>query len=305
MLRDAAENLVRNCMNVRPGDKVFIIADSLTRNAAKQIAKEAGKVLILEDFGARPLKRLPSKLRKKLEDADVVFYVARTLPAEQAFRQELKQAVLKCGRLAYMPDLTYSLLKESAQYHYRSIDMFTKRLSSTLKIARKLRITTGTAKLDVKLSDSRWLLNTGICHEKGAWTSIPAGELSAKLSDANGFVSASMFGGHFARKYGMIEGISMHFRDGKFSHLTGSDSRIINAVTEYLRSGKNMKATRLSMGTNTFMKHPSASFVLNKKMPGIYLTVGSVQLDVLAIGASVEMLEPLRLEIMKDGKYVL
>lgn len=304
-----AENLVRNCAGITADEKALVVADLHSRNAAKMVAKEAGaKVLILENYGSRPLKSVPAKLGKRLENADVVFFTARSLLDEQLMRNELKHEVLKQGRFIYAPDLTARLL--GMQFDYRKIDVMARRLYSTLKNSGKIRISGHGMKLDAKLSDS-WRLDSGICHRKGEWTEIPSGVLSVNLSTLNGRILVNMLGSHFSRKYGIVDNLVMQITNGRVSDIRVSDvlgsERMINALREHFRSDKNAaKASALSFGANTLLKQPSGDFRLDRTMPSVSISFGnpSSNLDAVAFNATVEILEPFRLEIMKSGEYI-
>src|SRR5688500_8057658 len=94
-LQPGASHAVPVCMHVQPGDRVVIISDIAREAIGRALETEcdsagaASKVLLMEDFFARPATDLPQPIVQAISEfrPTVSFYAAQALPGEIAFRR--------------------------------------------------------------------------------------------------------------------------------------------------------------------------------------------------------------------------
>src|SRR6267143_20954 len=91
-LMPGARNAVETCLGVRPGEHVALIADEASRAVAASIAaalddrRAPYTGLLLEEFGARPMKAAPADVLDALETADVGVMCMTPQPARRSLR---------------------------------------------------------------------------------------------------------------------------------------------------------------------------------------------------------------------------
>ena len=107
-MRSGARVAVRTCMNVLPGNRVFVLTDTLTHGIGRLLGEEVsdagGEVLVhdLEQYTSRPVLTMPEPLRVELSRfrPNVTFYAAASQPGEVSFRMALRTFLLQDSRCA-------------------------------------------------------------------------------------------------------------------------------------------------------------------------------------------------------------
>jgi aminopeptidase len=134
-LMDGAKNAVDVCLGVRPGERVLVIADEISRNVAASIeealrerdAEFSG--LLLEDFGPRPMHGAPAAVLKALETTDVGVLCMTPQPGELGARMAIVQVVERRQiRYAHMIGVTAEIMQQGMRADYRKVDELSDRL---------------------------------------------------------------------------------------------------------------------------------------------------------------------------------
>ena len=130
-LLEGARNAVQVCMNVGASDRVFILTDDETVAIAEALAQEAGKLgaevtsARLEEFGPRPMTRLPEELAQKVISFSptVTFYAASSKAYELPLRTGfVGLAMGQFGvRHAHMPSIKERLMREGMRADYHKV----------------------------------------------------------------------------------------------------------------------------------------------------------------------------------------
>ena len=110
-----AEQAVKNCVKLQPGEKTVIITDHSAKHIAAQIERFAAKIspgkvhsFLMEDYGDRPADGVnpiafPDAIGKEMADADVSFYCASGKKGElQSFRIPMITVVEKNKKLRHV-----------------------------------------------------------------------------------------------------------------------------------------------------------------------------------------------------------
>lgn len=181
-LMSGAKIAVKTCMNIKKGEKVLIITDTVKEqigqalfNAAKDVKAE---VLLLKMIPrTRHGEEPPKAVAEIMRHVDVII-----APTEYSIShtQARKRANKAGARIATMPGITEEMFAEGGMTaDFRKVERTINKVYSKLKGLKKVKITTelGTD-LSMSIEGRRWIRNdTGICHKKGAFTNLPAGEL--------------------------------------------------------------------------------------------------------------------------------
>jgi aminopeptidase len=192
---------VMECMGVKRGESVLIVVDTSTPISIGRSLFEAAKNLGCEVMIMTVLPRtrhgeeLPPVIAEAMKNADVV--VAPTT-FSLTHTQAKINACKKGARIASMPGITEKMMNSGGMTaDYTKVNEIAIGLYSRLEKTRKVRVVTDSGTdITFDLEGCKWMTDTGLCHEKGRSTNLPAGELYIAPKDANGVfvVDGSMSG---------------------------------------------------------------------------------------------------------------
>src|SRR6202162_1063173 len=213
-LMPGARNAVETCLGVRPGERVALIADEASRAVAASIAQALDDRhapytgLLLEDFGARPMKAAPAEVLQALETANAGVMCMTPQPGELGARMAIVRVVERREiRYAHMVGVTPQIMRQGMRTDYRLVD----RLSDSLR-ERMLRAETLTVKSDAGTEFAAhfdrgldWVKTSGLISPR-YWSNLPAGEVFTTPATVDGrFVCDPTAGDHFNGKYGDLQ----------------------------------------------------------------------------------------------------
>ncbi|MGB3904017.1 MAG: aminopeptidase, partial [Anaerolineae bacterium] len=220
-VQEGAEQAVRNCARVQPGERAVIITDYATEHIAaalKDVAEtiSPGNVttLILEHYGDRPDDGinplpLPAAIVEALEDADVSFFAATSKKGEVgSLRIPLTDVVHESTRLrhGHMPGITDQLMRTGMCADYKEVQRISARVEEIVKEARHITVTTPagtdfTAEFSPSL---RWIVCDGV-PKPGEWTNLPEGEVfTCPHNISKGIIVVDgILGDHFSEEFGL------------------------------------------------------------------------------------------------------
>ncbi len=192
---------VFECFRVKKGESVLIIADTSTplsiSKSLFEYAKDVGYEVMLMTMLPRTRhgEELPPAVAEAMKSADVV--IAPT--TFSITHTQAKINACKAGaRVASMPGITEKMmasggiLADCGMLNDTAVQ-FGRRLQN----AGEVRVITelGTD-IVFNLEGCRWMADTGLCHEPGCSSNLPAGEMYIAPKDANGvFVVDGSMGG--------------------------------------------------------------------------------------------------------------
>lgn len=325
-MRSGARVAVRTCMNVRPGNRVFVITDKLTHGIGRLLGEEAsdagGEVLVhdLEQYADRPILTTPEPLWAELQRfrPNVTFYAASGQPGEVSFRMALRTFLLQdlSVRHAHMPGITAQLMTEGMNTDYRMVASITTAVYDMARLADTIQVTTPdgtdlTARFD---PDWRWVPCTGLYHNAGQWGNLPEGETFSCPQTVNGTLVAHVIGDYFSQKYGILsDPITFLIRDGQVAEVLGHDPLATDLLT-YLDSAENARRVgEFAIGTNVGLRRLTGNLLQDEKMPGVHVAFGSphpaetgaswnstLHVDVIPIRCTIAIDDE---EIMRDGRF--
>lgn len=194
-------NKVMECFGVKRGESVLIVVDTATPLSISKSLFETAKNLGCEVITMTMLPRsrhgeeLPLAIAEAMKNADVVI-------APTTFSLTHTQARINAceagTRIASMPGITEEMMTSGGMTaECSTINDIAVRLNRRLENIREVRVITESGTdIVFNLEGCSWMMDTGLCHEPGCSSNLPAGELYIAPKDANGVfvVDGSMSG---------------------------------------------------------------------------------------------------------------
>ena len=329
------KNAVCVCMNVQENDRVLIISDQPTLKIGQALSDEAKLVgaettlLILEDFGQRPMTDLPSGLIEGISDfiPSVTFFAASSLQGEIKMRMGLsagiRQAFQELGqptpRHGHMVSITEPLISQGMTADYKEIHRLTHQVLDIVKNAETIQVTSSrgsevTAEFN---PDYKWIPCHGLYHQPGDWGNLPEGEVFTCPWNLNGTLVVDVLGDYFSPKYGVLKHpMTIEVKDSWVTNVSCEDGFIADEFLSYIDSAENgRRAGEFAIGTNTEVKELSGNLLQDEKIPGIHVAFGNpygrqtgadwqseVHVDVVPINCTIHVDGE---KIMENGVFTL
>ena len=292
-LRDAAKTALTQCLNLRSEETCLIVTDDKRERIGETLYAEASKitddpVIVRYPPGPQHGAEPPEPVAAALNAADV--FLAPTTKSISHTRAR-GDACENGARGATLPGITESVFVTGLDADYEAIAAHSETLHEQVKDADEIRVTSpqGTD-ITVEIGDREWLLDTGIVHDDGGFSNLPAGEIFVSPESATGtyVVDGTM------RPHGLLdEGQQLTFEveDGYVTGISDDAirSQIETAAEEVGRDAYNL--AELGIGTNVGVDELVGSVLLDEKAAGtVHLAIG----DNAAIGGETDA--PLHLD---------
>ncbi|QLG26055.1 aminopeptidase [Halorarum halophilum] len=297
-LRVAAETAVHQCMNLG-GDESFLVVTDDEREEIGEALYAVGSEVTDDSVvaryppgdqhGAEP----PGPVAAAMRDADVV--VAPTTKSLSHTRAR-GEANDHGARVATMPGITREVMLAGLDADYAAIEQHCHDVLEQVATAEKIRVTTGKG-TDITFTrgDREWLSDTGMVHDAGRMSNLPAGEvfLAPESADGTYVVDGTMM------PHGLLEKgreLSFEVADGYVTEISDDEIReqVETAAEEVGDAAYNL--AELGIGTNVGVTELVGSVLLDEKAAGtVHVAIG----DDAGIGGDSEA--PLHLDgIVRD-----
>ena len=290
-----AEQAVRNCARLLPGERVVIITDLETEHIAaalRQVAEGVSpgnvETLILEDFGERPEDgsnplELPDEIAKAIRHADVSFFAATGKKGEVgSLRMPLIEVVYATERVrhGHMPGISDELMRMGMCANYDEVQRVSAAVVEIVREARKITVTTpaGT-EFTAEFSPSlNWVVCDGVLRA-GKLTNLPDGEVFTCPYDVKEGVVVidGILGDYFSDKYGLLEDtpVTWEVQDGRVRKISCADDRLRGELEEYMEQDENAnRIGEFAIGTNSGVDRLVGNMLQDEKYPGVHVAVG-------------------------------
>ena len=283
----AAETAVEQCLGVEPGEACVVVTDDGREpigEALYDAALEATEEVVVVRYppgpqhGAEP----PAPVAAALAEADA--FLAPTTKSLSHTRAR-SDATDGGARGATLPGITEAVFTTGLDADYDAIAAACADLLETVDEADEVRVTSprGTD-VSFEVGDRAWRDDTGIVHEPGDFSNLPAGEVFISPASADGtyVVDGTI------RPHGLLEAghtVTFEVADGS---VTGVDDDAIRteleaAAEEVGRDAYNL--AELGIGTNVGVTDLVGSVLLDEKAGGtVHVAVG----DDAGIGGDVD-----------------
>ncbi len=285
-LMAGAKNAVDVCLGVRPGEKVLVIADAVSRSIAASLEKalEARGAkftgLLLEDFGARPITVAPEPILDALEKADVGVLCMTPQPGELSARMAIVRVVERRQiRYAHMVGVTPEIMQQGMRADYRKVDELSDRLRERMVRAETLTVKSqaGTAFNAHFSRDLDWVKTSGLISPR-YWSNLPAGEVFTTPATVDGtFVCDATAGDHFNGKYGDLQAtpLVMEIAEGRLKSVKCPRKDLEQEFWSYCHTDENSdRVGELAFGTNLGLSRMIGVLLQDEKFPGVHIAFG-------------------------------
>lgn len=181
-MEDGARLILRTSAALRERERVLIVADRDTEaigNAFLAAARSLGADAVLITMAPRERdgEEPPELVAAAMESADLILLATyRSLTHTHARRQANRAG----ARVISMPGITEDMLRAGGlAADWSDVHELVRRTARRLRNARDIRLTSASGTdLTFSVEGREWIAeDTGICARKGAFTTLPAGEL--------------------------------------------------------------------------------------------------------------------------------
>jgi leucyl aminopeptidase (aminopeptidase T) len=295
-LRAAAETAIHQCMALDTGESCAVVTDDKRRpigEALYDVASDVTDDAVLlryppgEQHGTEP----PAPVAAAMAEADVVLAPTTKSLSHTRARQGATDAG---ARAATLPGITEDVMIAGLDADYGVIERHCLSVLEQVADADEVRVTTpaGTD-LTVEPGDREWLSDTGMVHDPGDFSNLPAGETFVSPETASGtyVVDGTMM------PHGRLDDpIRFEVEDGYVTRISDDAVReqVERAREDVGRDAANL--AELGIGTNVGVTELMGSVLLDEKAAGtVHVAIG----DDAGIGGDVEA--PLHLDgILRD-----
>jgi leucyl aminopeptidase (aminopeptidase T) len=297
-LRAPAQTAIQQCMNLQADESCAIVTDDERQGIGEALYRVASEItddatLIRyppgEMHGAEP----PEPVATAMTGADVVLAPTTKSLSHTTARIE---AVDAGARMATLPGITDGVFLMGLDADYESIREECAKVLSQVEDASEVRVTSpqGTD-ITFEIGDRDWMEDTGIVHEPGAFSNLPAGEVFVSPDSGGGTVVVD---GTMMPHGELEEGQRVRFEveDGMVTHIEDDALRaeVESAADEAGEEAYNL--AELGIGTNIAVTDLVGSVLLDEKAGGtVHIAIG----DDHGIGGDIEV--PIHLDgIVRD-----
>ncbi|PSH00840.1 MAG: leucyl aminopeptidase [Nanohaloarchaea archaeon SW_7_46_7] len=251
-LREGAETIVKQCLNVQRDEHVLVLNDSndqeLIDALMDVLEEEAGLALLKEyeepeNHGDEP----PEEVAQAMKDADVV--IAPTMKS-LSHTDARREACASGSRVATLPTIDREIWNGALQADYEEVEKISEKVYSMLEDTEVVRIKTPSGtELELDIETDTFHTGTGLIHEEGAFGNLPAGEADGASVNANGTLVVD----HFVVSG---EGAKLEIQDNEVVAYQGEEGTDLEEGLDEIQCVKNV--AEFGFGTN-----PEASLIGN------------------------------------------
>lgn len=243
------ENVLTNCMNVRPGEQVLIVTDDEKYSigqALYQAAKNLGTEAMLMTMSVREVsgQEPPTVVAAAMKAADVVLCPMSTSITHTRAKIEAAESGT---RIATMPGITAEMFANGAMTaDYSRVMSLTERVTEMLTKANTARIEKEGHVMTLDLRGRRGISSHGVYREKGQAGNLPSGEsyIAPIETGSNGtmVIDGSMVG------IGLLEEpLEVEVKNGILQSIQGKDAEKLKILSKTINNGT---LCELGIGTN-------------------------------------------------------
>ena len=286
-LRQAAETAVDQCLGLSADESCLIVTDDEREPIGRALYEVAGErtddVAIMryppgDQHGEEP----PEAVAAAMGAADT--FLAPTTKSLSHTRAR-SDATDGGARGATLPGITEDIFETGLQADYDQIEAHCASLSEQLGDATEIRVTApnGTD-ITIRPGDREWREDTGIIHEPGDFSNLPAGEVFVSPEDASGrfVVDGTMM------PYGLLEGdqsLAFEVEDGMVTRIEDEGVRDAVETAADAVGDAAYNLAELGVGANIAVTELVGSVLLDEKAAGtVHLAIG----DDAGIGGDTE-----------------
>mgnify|MGYP000306645305 CR=1 FL=1 len=275
-LEKAARTAVDQCMGLQADESCLVVTDEkrvAIGEALHAVAAERTEDAVLARYlsGDQHGEEPPEPVAAAMTGADVVLAPTTKSLSHTNARTDTTAAG---ARMATLPGITEDVFRTGLDADYEHIREVCEDVLAQVENAAEIRVTSpqGTD-VTLDLGDRQWIPDTGIVHEPGAFSNLPAGEVFVSPETAEGtiVVDGTM------RPRGLLEGhtITLTVADGYVTDIDDPELRaeVDTAAEAVGRDASNL--AELGIGTNVAVTDLVGSVLLDEKAAGtVHFAIG-------------------------------
>ncbi|OGS60567.1 MAG: hypothetical protein A3K59_00075 [Euryarchaeota archaeon RBG_19FT_COMBO_69_17] len=181
-MEEGARLVLRTSASLRAGERVLVVADASTRGIGEAFLSAArglgaDPVLAVIDPRKGDGEEPPEPLGAAMQATDLVVLVASTSLTHTHARRAANRAG---ARVISIPGITSSMLEEGGlATDWAEIHEAVRRVARRVRGSKEVRLTSAAGTdLMFQVAGRDWITeDTGLCARKGAFTTLPAGEV--------------------------------------------------------------------------------------------------------------------------------
>ena len=250
-LIDGAKIAVSTCMGVKKGEKVLIITDIEKQKIGEALFQaaleaKAEAMLVTMLTRSRDGEEPPDAIAEMMKEVDVIIAPTKFSLTHTQARRKANRAG---ARIATMPGITEAMVSHGAMSaDFSKIEKKIKRVYRKIKGRKKVKIITdlGTD-LEMSLKGRSWITeDTGICHKKGEFTNLPAGEIF--IAPVEGMTRGKVvIDGSFLEI--LSEPVKVTVKDGYATRIIGAKNAV-KLLNKGGREGRHISKLGIGMNPN-------------------------------------------------------
>ena len=281
-----ARNAIRTCLRVRPEERVVIVTDRETEEIAASLAEQARElgspveVLVMEDYGPRPMLTLPTPIAVALERAHVSIYAGQPKEGELAFRRELTAIIDRRQiRHAHMVSISHRIMVEAMRANFDEVDAISCRLRDRAEKAKTIRASSpGGSRLEATFDpEIKWLKTSGII-STSKWANLPGGEVLTAPARVDGvYVADGVVGDYLCARYGDLakNPLSVTIEDSRIVDIQCARRDLVEDFRAYTSTDENSnRVGEFAIGTNIALTDVIGNILQDEKLPTLHIAFG-------------------------------
>ena len=333
-LRFGAEQAIRKCIRVQPGEVVVLVTDRECLEIGKELENVVREItdsittFVMEDFGERPEDgshplAFPDAIGEALKKANVSIYAASGKRGElKSFRVPMLSVVdgKEDLRHGHMINITQEVMELGMSTDYDVIQELSKKVYDIVHTAKKIRVTSpaGTDFTVTLNPEWNWIISDGQITTK-QWKNLPDGEVFTCAQSAEGKAVIDGCLGDYFSELGTCETfpVTVEMANGIVSSLTcPARPELEKELNEYIHQDENAKRVgEFAIGTNVGLDRIIGNLLQDEKFPGVHIALGhgypektgspwqsDAHIDLVMRRVTVEVEGR---TIMRDGKFLI
>ncbi|MGI9089144.1 MAG: aminopeptidase [Chthoniobacterales bacterium] len=281
-----ARNAIRDCLRLKPEERITIITDEATQEIAAALQSEVEilgaehAVFVLENYAERPLKGMPEIILEDLATSQVSIFCAQTQTGELGSRIQMTAVVNKHGlRHGHMVNISRQIMLEGMRADFMAVDALSQKLVERARMTERVicRTPAGTDYVAEISPTLKWLKTSGIITRE-KWGNLPGGEIFTSPFNSSGvFVVDGVVGDYLCQKYGDIEAtpLTIEIENNRIRNLQCENKELLDEFRAYTSTDENSnRVGEFAVGTNIACTHVIGNILQDEKIPGIHIAFG-------------------------------
>ncbi|MDZ7263718.1 MAG: aminopeptidase [candidate division KSB1 bacterium] len=251
-LEKAIHKLFADCLKIVPGDSCLILVDHATCTLGQRIFKTFPRIkaevalLEIQPLHANRTEPPAAILNLLKQMSAIVAFTSTSLLHTNA----LKHLCHNGARVLCLEPMSEDALMRAINTDYQFIEIKSRRLADLFSIGHKIQVLTAAGTdLTIPIARHRGMANTGVVHEPGSFSLLPAGE-AAITPDLHGAEGVIVVDGSIPAVGLLQNSIELKVKEGYAYQITGGHEveKLRKILKPFGKLGRNI--AEFGIGTN-------------------------------------------------------